>query len=299
MRIVELIIDESDEQSGIEAVSLVETPAIEENFIALNKQQILLKEVDKEKRILMGAALVPNKQIYRRNEKTNDEYYIYFSKDTVRKASELFFKRSNHKNATYEHKQPIKGTTIVESWIVESTDQDKSAHYGLNVPEGTWMISMKIDDEELYNKAKEGEIKGFSIEGYFADKYDMTKEESFKDFEKKMLVEELKELLQKQELESYNDYPESATNNAKRARKWREENGTSCGTRVGWTRSSQLANRKPISRDTIARMASFKRHQQNKDVPYSEGCGGLMWDAWGGTSGIEWAINKLKQIDNK
>ena len=84
MRIVELIIDESDEQSGIEAVSLVETPAIEENFIALNKQQILLKEVDKEKRILMGAALVPNKQIYRRNEKTNDEYYIYFSKDTVR-----------------------------------------------------------------------------------------------------------------------------------------------------------------------------------------------------------------------
>ena len=79
MRIVELIIDESDEQSGIEAVSLVETPAIEENFIALNKQQILLKEVDKEKRILMGAALVPNKQIYRRNEKTNDEYYIYLS----------------------------------------------------------------------------------------------------------------------------------------------------------------------------------------------------------------------------
>ena len=120
MRIVELIIDESDEQSGIEAVSLVETPAIEENFIALNKQQILLKEVDKEKRILMGAALVPNKQIYRRNEKTDDEYYIYFSKDTVRKASELFFKRSNHKNATYEHKQPIEGTTIVESWIVES-----------------------------------------------------------------------------------------------------------------------------------------------------------------------------------
>ena len=100
-------------------------------------------------------------------------------------------------------------------------------------------------------------------------------------------------------LESYNDYPQSATNNAKRARKWKEENGSDCGTRVGWTRSAQLADRKKISRDTIARMASFKRHQQNKDVPYSEGCGGLMWDAWGGTSGIEWAINKLKQIDKK
>mgnify|MGYP003116125407 CR=1 FL=1 len=100
-------------------------------------------------------------------------------------------------------------------------------------------------------------------------------------------------------LDSYTDYPQAATNNAKKARKWKEENGSDCGTKVGWTRSSQLANRKPISRDTIARMASFKRHQQNKDVPYSEGCGGIMWDAWGGTSGIEWAIKKLKQIDKK
>ena len=100
-------------------------------------------------------------------------------------------------------------------------------------------------------------------------------------------------------LESYNDYPVSASNNAKKAIKWKEENGSDCGTNVGWVRSSQLANRKPISRDTIARMASFKRHQQHKDVPYSEGCGGLMWDAWGGSSGINWAINKLKQIDKK
>ena len=90
MRIIELIIDESDETSGIEAISLVETPAIESNFIALNKHEVLLKEVDAEKRILMGAALIPDKTIYRRNEK-DEEYQIYFSKDTIRKASELFF----------------------------------------------------------------------------------------------------------------------------------------------------------------------------------------------------------------
>ncbi len=99
--------------------------------------------------------------------------------------------------------------------------------------------------------------------------------------------------------ETYNDYPEAATNNAKRALKWKEENGSDCGTPVGWTRANQLANREKISRDTIARMASFKRHQQNKDVPYSEGCGGLMWDAWGGDAGINWAIRKLEQIDNR
>jgi len=100
-------------------------------------------------------------------------------------------------------------------------------------------------------------------------------------------------------LQSYTDYPQAATDNAKRARKWKEENGSTCGTRIGWTRSSQLSERKPISRDTIARMASFKRHQQNKDVPYDEGCGGLMYDAWGGEEGIEWAIKKLKQIDKE
>ena len=111
------------------------------------------------------------------------------------------------------------------------------------------------------------------------------------------LVEKLEAISIK--FKSYTDYPQSATNNAKKAIKYKEENGSDCGTRVGWTRARQLADKKPISRDTIARMASFKRHQQNKDVPYSEGCGGIMWDAWGGASGINWAINKLKQIDKK
>tara|TARA_R100000995_G_C3445216_1_gene105316 strand:+ start:58 stop:435 length:378 start_codon:yes stop_codon:yes gene_type:complete len=97
--------------------------------------------------------------------------------------------------------------------------------------------------------------------------------------------------------QTYTDYPKSATTNSKRAIKYKKENGSSCGTRVGWTRANQIANRKPLSRDTISRVASFKRHQKNKDVPYDEGCGGLMWDAWGGTEMIEWAIRKLKQID--
>lgn len=190
MRIVELVIDENDETSGIEAISVVETPAIEENFVALNKHELQLKEVNKEKRILMGAALIPDKSIYRRNDK-GDEYYIYFSKDTVRKASELFFKRSNHKNATYEHKQPIEGMTIVESWIVENTKKDKSALYGLNLPVGTWAVSMKVDNDEIYEKAKKGEVKGFSIEGYFADKLDMSMQEA----KRQETINKLKELL--------------------------------------------------------------------------------------------------------
>ena len=101
-------------------------------------------------------------------------------------------------------------------------------------------------------------------------------------------------------LKSYDDYPDAASNNAKRVLKWVEKNGWGgCLTNVGKRRANMLAKKMPISRDTIARMASFKRHQKNKDVPYSEGCGGLAWDAWGGSAGVNWAINKLKEIDKE
>ena len=166
MNIIEMVLNETAENQGIHAVSVVESPAIEENWIALNKQLIELKSIDEEKKILMGAALVPDKQIYR-NDKENGEFYIYFSKDTIRKASQLFLQRSNQNNATYEHQMKIEGMSVVESWIIENSKQDKSAIYGFDLPEGTWMISMKVDNEEVWNKVKSGDIKGFSIEGYF------------------------------------------------------------------------------------------------------------------------------------
>ena len=173
MDIVELFIDENDEVSGIEAISVVENPAIEENFIALKNQEFKLAEVDKEKRILMGAALIPNKPIYRQSGE--QEYYIYFSQATVRKASELFFIKGNQSNSTLEHQLELKGLTAVESWIVES-EQDKSRMYDLNVPIGTWMVSMKVNNDDVWKKVKAGEVKGFSIEGYFADKLERPNE---------------------------------------------------------------------------------------------------------------------------
>ena len=128
--IIELLIDDNKIESGINAVSVVESPAIEENFVALKKHEVELKEVDTEKRILMGAALIPNKQIYRKNK--DKEFYIYFSEDTVRKASELFLMRANQNNATLEHeKKMLEGMSVVESWIIEDEKLDKSVKYGL------------------------------------------------------------------------------------------------------------------------------------------------------------------------
>jgi hypothetical protein len=296
MKIIELIIDENESLSGVDAVSIVEFPAIESNFVSLNKQLALAK-VDDEKRILMGAALIPNKHIYRRNGE--DEYYIFFSDETVRKASELFLMNSNQNNATLEHDKELKDLSIVESWIVEDTEMDKSKKYDLDAPVGSWVVSMKVNNDVIWNDfVKTGKVKGFSIEGYFADKLEMSLQQE-KELE---LVNKIKDIIlnnekKKTNLESYTDYPEQATENAKIALRYAEENGWGdCGTPVGKARANQLANREPISENTIARMASFERQRQNSDRALGEGCGRLMWLAWGGDAGIEWASRKLKQI---
>jgi len=175
MKIVELILDEDQDASGIEAISIVENPAIEEDFIALKSDEIKLAEVSKEKKILMGALLIPNKPIYRKNGE--DEYYIYFSKDTVLKASQMYLTKGNQNNSTLEHQHELSGLSLVESWLVEDEVHDKSRKYGMNVPVGTWMGAVKVNNDKIWNEyVKTGKVKGFSIEGYFADKMERPKE---------------------------------------------------------------------------------------------------------------------------
>jgi len=202
MELVEMVIDNLDE-NGVDAISVVESPAIESNFVALSSE-VKLAEVDKEKKILMGAVLIPNKPIFRRGEDGNDDYYIYFSKDTIRKASEVFFKKGNQSESTLEHNVKLDGMTIVESWIVEDKDKDKSALYDLDAPVGTWVASVKVENDEVYQLAKQGKIKGFSIEGYFADKsVEQSKELKFsmQDYEEVFAYLNNKEELSKEESE--------------------------------------------------------------------------------------------------
>jgi len=197
-----MVIDNLDE-NGVDAISVVESPAIESNFVALSSE-VKLAEVDKEKKILMGAVLIPNKPIFRRGEDGNDDYYIYFSKDTIRKASEVFFKKGNQSESTLEHNVKLDGMTIVESWIVEDKDKDKSALYDLDAPVGTWVASVKVENDEVYQLAKQGKIKGFSIEGYFADKsVEQSKELKFsmQDYEEVFAYLNNKEELSKEESE--------------------------------------------------------------------------------------------------
>ena len=166
MDLRELIIDD-EEGVGVEAISLVENPAIEENFIALKNNKVEFKTIDEEKRIVIGLALVPDKEIYRRQGE--HEFNIVFSKDTVRKASELYLKRLKNNNATLEHETEVKDVSVIESWIVQDVNVDKSKLYGLNAVEGAWVVTMKIDNDKVWQDVKNGKYLGFSIEGFFSD----------------------------------------------------------------------------------------------------------------------------------
>jgi hypothetical protein len=175
--IVELVIDESSEELAIDAISLVASPAIEQNFVYFGKEKnnLTFAKVDEEKRMIVSPALIPNKQIFRYDPNTDSEYYVYFSPETVRKASELYLKHNNHHKATYEHKDRVSGVLTVESWIKEG-DMDKSKLFGYDLPNGTWFVKMKINNDELWSKVKDGSLRGLSIEGYFTDKMEKMSE---------------------------------------------------------------------------------------------------------------------------
>ena len=305
-KIIELIIDEENEISGIEAISVVENPAIEEDFIALKEHKdIKLAEVDAEQRILMGPALIPNKKIFRKGEE--DDYYIYFSEDTVKKASELFFIKSKHQNSTFEHSFELSDMSVVESWLIEDPKNDKASAYGFDLPKGTWMVSMKVLNDDVWRAVKEGEVKGFSIEGYFADGLERPKEaieenacsdclsELNAEYE---LAEVLASLTEDVELESYGGYPQSARNNAKRGIELNEKLNNKCATQVGKVRARQLEKGENFTLPTLKRIYSYlSRAAAYYDPGNNEACGTISYLLWGGKSMLNWTTSKLKGLD--
>ena len=197
-KIVELVIDNDSEELAIDAISLVTAPAIEQDFVFFGKEKnnLTFAKIDEEKRMLVSPALIPNKQIFRYDPNTDSDYYVYFSPETVRKASELYLKHNNHHKATYQHQERVSGVLTIESWIKEG-DQDKSKLYGFDLPNGTWFVKMKIENNELWEKIKAGELKGLSIEGYFVDKFEQMNERTPTDEE---ILRALNEIIQENQI---------------------------------------------------------------------------------------------------
>ena len=182
----------SEEKEGVFAISLVENPAIEIDFIALSKENIIkLAEVSEEKRLLISPVLIPNQPIYRRDEQGN-EFNIVFPEETILKAQQNFYKQGFQRNSNIEHDDnlTLNDVTFVESWIKEDDTHDKSLKYGFDLPNGTWFAVMKVENDETWQKVKNGEVKGFSIEGNFdLEKINLSNNMSFKEQFREVLVE--------------------------------------------------------------------------------------------------------------
>ena len=159
--IVELIIDADNEDLAIDAISLVTSPAIETDFVYFNAEEnnLTLAKVDEEQRLLISPALIPYKQIYRYDANKDRNYYVYFTADTVRKAAEAYMKHQNTNNATLQHEEKVTGVHTVESWIVEDSKNDKSNLYGYELPKGTWFVAMRVLNDDVWNRIKDGELK--------------------------------------------------------------------------------------------------------------------------------------------
>ena len=170
--IVELVIEDDNQELAIDAISLVSAPAIEENFVFMNKakNKLTFAKVDEEKREVISPALVPWKQIFRYDPNTDSEYYVWFHPKTIKKASELYLKHNNHHKATYEHQDRVSGVLTTESWIIEDPKKDKSTLYGFSLPKGTWMVKLKVSNDKLWQEIKQGNLRGLSIEGYFTNR---------------------------------------------------------------------------------------------------------------------------------
>jgi len=175
VKVIELGIDETDDGNGVYAMSLVEYPAIEVDFVALAKADKKQVKFNVQKldgvRMLYGPVLIPEQLIYRVDENTNAEYYVKYSAETVKAAAHRYIMRNMHHNVNVEHSVPVANVVTVESWLQLDENNDKSVALGFNTPAGTWYIGQRVTDPQLIEQIDAGTFKGFSLEGFFVPMY--------------------------------------------------------------------------------------------------------------------------------
>jgi hypothetical protein len=160
-----------DNEDEVFALSLVNEPAIQQDFVWFNKEgkvEVKFATADESQHTIVGPILIPNLNILRVKE-DGTPYYVTFTKDTVKQIAQKYIKDNNANNITLEHEAPVNGVSLVESWVVDSAKYDKSKMYGLNAKPGTWMGVFKVDNPTIWNNyVKTGKVKGISLEGLFS-----------------------------------------------------------------------------------------------------------------------------------
>jgi hypothetical protein len=319
MELYELII-EDEATDEVMALSLVENPAIEANWVYFsNQKEVNFATIDEDKRTIVAPVLIPDKKIYRIDEKTGEEYNVFLTAETIEKLAQNYLKNGYQDKATVEHSQKIDGdVTVVESWVSKSSTKDKSANYfNRAFPVGTWFVTMKVNDERLWQDyVKTGKVKAISVEMIVGHKLVKAAAEQqlldkpieeLTDDEALIVLSKIRAIIKKDkrykdgkkiEMESYSDYGEGIRNNAKRGIELNERNGNKCATQTGKVRAQQIAKGEPISVETIKRMYSYlsraETYYDNADSPND--CGNISYLLWGGKAALSWSRNKLREL---
>ena len=185
--VYKLDINEFDEETGIDFVSLVENAAIQKDFLAFSETPIKFAIQDEEKRIVTGAAMIADLPIYRRDD-IRGEYYVVFDKESIFKIAKKWARSNQYNSVNAHHKTPImNGVSLFESYIIDRERGVMPPKGFEEVADGSWFVSYLIDNEEVWSKVKSGEFKGFSVEGVFDFPVDADEQ----------LIEEMKSLLSK------------------------------------------------------------------------------------------------------
>jgi hypothetical protein len=185
--VYKLDINEFDEETGIDFVSLVENAAIQKDFLAFSETPIKFAIQDEEKRIVTGAAMIADLPIYRRDE-IRGEYYVVFDKESIFKIAKKWARSNQYNSVNAHHKTPImNGVSLFESYIIDRERGVMPPKGFEEVADGSWFVSYLIDNDEVWAKVKSGEFKGFSVEGVF----------DFPEDQEEQLIEQMKEILSK------------------------------------------------------------------------------------------------------
>ena len=307
MELYELII-EDENIDEVYALSLVLNGAIEADWVYFSKEgktEVKFATVDNDKRTIVAPVLIPDKRIYRIDERSGKEYEVFVTAETIEKLAQQYLIKGYQNKATVEHAENIDGdVTVVESWVSKSSTKDKSANYFTRIfPAGTWFVIMKVNDEQLWQDyVKTGKVKSVSIEGLFGHKLvkaaavlelmekdinDLTEDEAL------VVLSKIRTMF-----ESYSDYSEEIRSNAKRGIELNEKNGNKCATQVGKVRAQQIANGEKLSVETIKRIYSYlSRAEEDYDNSKSESdCANISYLLWGGKAALGYSRNKLKEL---
>jgi len=289
--VYEIVIDLNDPDTTVSFNSLVSHPAHEKNFQTFSKQ--VKYQFNDEEQMITGIAISADTPIYRIDYSTDEEYYVIFKKKAIKDIVFDYARRNNFNNVNLEHddERVVDGIYMTMSYIIDEEKGFTAPERFKDANDGSWLVSYKVTDPEVYKSAKEGVFKGFSIEGIFnLIETDTTMEEEFMG----QIYEELKKV--SEYVLFYNDYPDAVVNNAKRGIELNQKHGNKCATRVGKLRATTLSKRGTLSLSVIQRLYSYlSRAEEYYDPSDSSKCGTISYLLWGGKAGKRWAESKLRE----